>query len=171
MSLAVGVVRILTQHLQSSRLNEGKKQSQSRDEELALLRKCSEVLIRNLLPPSLWRLNYMQHLVTEVVSWKKQSQSRDEELALLRKCSEVLIRNLLPPSLWRLNYMQHLVTEVVSLKVLEPMISMLSDTDHLNQWVVGLFNGDQVPLLAVETVVAEAELNPPQEDERADETQ
>ncbi|MGH0187918.1 UNVERIFIED_CONTAM: hypothetical protein FKN15_027318 [Acipenser sinensis] len=51
------------------------------------------------------------------------------------------------------------------------MISMLSDTDHLNQWVVGLFNDDQVPLLAVETVVAEAELNPPQEDERADETQ
>ncbi|XP_058857677.1 uncharacterized protein LOC117430425 isoform X2 [Acipenser ruthenus] len=125
MTLAVGVVHILTQHLQSSRLNEG----------------------------------------------KKQSQSRDEELALLRKCSEVLIRNLLPPSLWGLNYMQHLVTEVVSLKVLEPMISMLSDPDHLNQWMVGLFNDDQVPLLAVETVVAEAELNPPQEDERADEPQ
>ncbi|XP_058845371.1 uncharacterized protein LOC117412044 [Acipenser ruthenus] len=111
MTLAVGVVRILTQHLQSSRLNKG----------------------------------------------KKQSQSRDEELALLRKCSEVLICNLLPPSLWGLNYMQHLVTEVVSLKVLEPMISMLSDPDHLNQLVVGL--------------LAEAELNPPQEDERADKPQ
>ncbi|KAK1163112.1 hypothetical protein AOXY_G16482 [Acipenser oxyrinchus oxyrinchus] len=125
MTLAVGVVRILTQHLQSSRLNKG----------------------------------------------KKQSQSRDEELALLRKWSEVLIHNLLPPSLWGLNYMQHLVTEVVSLKVLEPLISMLSDPDHLNQWVVGLFDDDLAQLLAVETEVAEAELNPPQEDERGDEPQ
>lgn len=49
------------------------------------------------------------------------------------------------------------ITGILVSLVLEPMISMLSDPDHLNQWVVGL--------------LAEAELNPPQEDERADETQ
>ncbi|XP_041111880.1 uncharacterized protein LOC121318841 isoform X2 [Polyodon spathula] len=125
MTLAVGAIRILNQHLRISSLNEG----------------------------------------------KKQSQCRDEELALLRKCSESLIRNLLPPSLWGLDYMQHLVNEVVSLKVLDPLISMLSDPDHLNQWVVNLFDAAPAQLLAVETVVAEAEVNPPQEDERADEPQ
>ncbi|XP_063045691.1 uncharacterized protein LOC134439715 [Engraulis encrasicolus] len=62
--------------------------------------------------------------------------SRTEEMAVLRVFSEALVRNLLPESLWNLELYRCILNEVVALKVLDLLVTWLSDPDNLNQLVV-----------------------------------
>ncbi|XP_031443338.1 uncharacterized protein si:rp71-46j2.7 isoform X2 [Clupea harengus] len=62
--------------------------------------------------------------------------SRAEEMAVLRVFSEALVRNLLPETLWDLELYRCILNEVVAVKVLDLLVTWLSDPDNLNQLVV-----------------------------------
>ncbi|XP_062381004.1 uncharacterized protein si:rp71-46j2.7 isoform X2 [Sardina pilchardus] len=70
--------------------------------------------------------------------------SKAEEMAVLRVFSEALVRNLLPETLWDLELYRCILNEVVAVKVLDLLVTWLSDPDNLNQLVVGQLDGGVV---------------------------
>ncbi|KAL2077210.1 hypothetical protein ACEWY4_026714 [Coilia grayii] len=67
--------------------------------------------------------------------------SRAEETAVLRVFSEALVRNLLPETMWDLELYRCILNEVVAVKVLDLLVTWLSDPDNLNQLVVSQLDG------------------------------
>ncbi|XP_063045779.1 uncharacterized protein LOC134439804 [Engraulis encrasicolus] len=62
--------------------------------------------------------------------------SRTEEMAILRMFSEALVRNLFPETILGLQLNCCILNEVVAVKVLDLLVTWLSDPDYLNQLVV-----------------------------------
>ncbi|XP_029626891.1 uncharacterized protein LOC115205254 isoform X5 [Salmo trutta] len=67
---SVGCIRILTQHLHNAKQSHRKPLFRSRGEEVEVLRVFSEVLVRNLLPQSLWGLAVSHCALNEIVALK-----------------------------------------------------------------------------------------------------
>ncbi|XP_041930754.1 uncharacterized protein si:rp71-46j2.7 isoform X1 [Alosa sapidissima] len=67
--------------------------------------------------------------------------SRAEEMRVLRVFSEALVRNLLPETLWDLELYRCILNEVVAVKVLDLLVTWLSDPDNLNQLIVSQLDG------------------------------
>ncbi|XP_078067943.1 uncharacterized protein LOC144493024 [Mustelus asterias] len=68
--IELGLIQILTVHVQAVKKEKREKVFQTRHEEVYFLRKISEALIYNLLPDSLWNLNCYRHVLKEVVALK-----------------------------------------------------------------------------------------------------
>ncbi|XP_069748733.1 uncharacterized protein [Narcine bancroftii] len=69
--IELGLIQILTNHLQSAKKeNNREKIFQTREEEVNFLRRTAEALIHNLLPDSVWKVKCHQLVMQEVVALK-----------------------------------------------------------------------------------------------------
>ncbi|XP_053736009.1 uncharacterized protein si:rp71-46j2.7 [Synchiropus splendidus] len=67
---AVGSIRILTQHLHNSKQQDRELLFSSKEEEFALLREFSDVLVRNIFPEHLWSQGVVGCALNEIIALK-----------------------------------------------------------------------------------------------------
>ncbi|XP_029463467.1 uncharacterized protein LOC115094495 isoform X2 [Rhinatrema bivittatum] len=67
---------------------------------------------------------------------EKIFQTRKQEVDFLRKYAKVITDHLLSMSLSESQYISFILNEILTLKVLEPVLNMLSDPDFINQMLV-----------------------------------